>query len=106
MTETIRELDERIQGLIESLEKVDMEEEDLTRQLVKKKFLVLSLHAHTEIEKLQLKISNNSQQMKFKKQLNLYQSIESILSGKCNELSLTEMVDKLNRCKDLVSQNV
>lgn len=104
MTESIRELDERIFGLIESLSSVDMDEEDLARQFVEVKFVGLSLHAHVEQEKI--KSGKSSEQIKYKKQLNLYQSIDSILAGKCNELSLTEMVDKLHKCKELVAQNL
>jgi hypothetical protein len=104
--ETIKELQLRLDGLIESLETVDMEEEDLARQFVENKYLVVALHVHTETEKLQRNIKSNSEKLKYKKQLNLYQLIESILSSKCNELTVTEMVSKLNECKELAVRDV
>lgn len=106
MIETIEELHVRLEGLIESLETVDMEEEDLARQFAEHKYLVVALHAHTEKEKLQRNIKSNSEKLKYKKQLNLYQLIENILSPKCNELSVAEMVSKLNECKELTASDV
>ena len=62
--ETIEELQVRLEGLIESLEAVDMEEEDLARQFVENKYLVVSLHVHTEGEKLQINIKGRSEKLK------------------------------------------
>ncbi len=105
MSETIYELNERLKGLIESLETADLESE-VVRQFVETKYNTVSLHVFTESGELEQKLQTNSEQLEYRKQLNLYHKLQEILSAKCSDQSIVQMVDKLQKCKEVIAHNV
>jgi len=103
--ESIKELKEAFDGLISSIESENLDDSDYT-EFVTHKYMVVSLHAHTERCKLDEFLKRSSDKLLYRKQYNLYQSIEAILSKKPHECSSTEMFSKLAECKKLVENNM
>jgi len=98
MVEPLDDFLSKLEGLIESLGTVDLEEEDLARQFIESKYLTVALHAHTQASEIKSLGSNKKVQLEFGKQLKLYLDIEELLRPKCSELSLIEMHDRLKKC--------
>ena len=99
--ESVNKLKEQLDGLISSIENENLNDSDYTF-FVKHKYLVVNLHAYTERSKLDKFLKRSSDKLLYRKQYNLYQKIEVILSKKPHECSSTEMFSKLIECKKLV----
>ena len=97
--ETIQELSDRLQGLISSITKDDLDNKDF----IAHKYMLVSLHAHTECYKIETEETTNSQKIITNKQYNLYKSIEKLLQKKSHESTAKEMYDKILECQNLVS---
>jgi hypothetical protein len=103
--ESIKELRERFDGLISSIESENLSNPDYT-ELVTHKYMLVSLHAHSERCKLDKFLKRSSEKLIYRKQYNLYKNIEAILSKKAHECSSLDMFNKLVECKKLVEKNM
>jgi len=96
--ETLQELSERIDGLISSIAKEDLND----KEFMGHKYMLISLHAHTERAKLEDKLKRKSTKLTFSKQYNLYKSMEEETSKKAHELTTEEMYKSILECKNRV----
>jgi len=96
--ETIQELSDRIDGLISSINESDANDKDF----IGHKYMLVSLHAHTERAKLENHMKVKSKKLSFAKQYNLYKSMEEITNKKANEITAEEMYKAIMECKNLV----
>jgi hypothetical protein len=103
--ESIKELKEAFDGLISSIES-ENPDDSYYAEFVTHKYITVSLHAYTERCKLDTFLKRSSEKLIYRKQYNLYQSIEAILEKKAHECSSLEMFSKLVKCKKLVEKNM
>ncbi len=93
--ETIQALSNRLDNLISSIKKDDI----ANKEFIAHKYMLVSLHAHTERCALETSMLNSIEKMKFNKHYNLYKSIEALLIKKAHESTAEEMYQKiLNNC--------
>ena len=97
--ETIPEFQERLNSLVASINKEDIE----YKEFITHKYLLLALHAYTERCLLENTMKEKPLELVFKKQYRLYQSIESLLEKKANELGGNEMYEKIIASQNLVN---
>jgi len=88
--ETIQELTERLEGLVHSIKECKDNKEFLAH-----KYLVISLHAHTELQKIKTKKFTSSQKLRNAKLLTLYRAIENKTEEKANNLTADEIYNKI-----------
>ena len=99
--ETIQELSKRLDGLISSIKEEDIED----KEFITHKYMVISLHAHTERCTLEASMMTSSQKMAFKKQHHLYKSMETLLKKKAHESTAKEMYQRILECQKLVTDS-
>ena len=66
--ETLQELSERIDGLVSSINEQDLSD----KEFISHKYMLVSLHAHTERAKLENHMKIKSKKLSFAKQYNVY----------------------------------
>ena len=84
--ETIQELSNQINDLVSSIKEDDMDKKDFLSH----KYMLVSLHVHTEREKLDAAQMTSSQKMVIKKQYNLYSSIEAMFKKKAHTYTINK----------------
>ena len=97
--ETIQEFKVRLDSLVASILKKDIED----KEFISHKYLLLALHANTERCNLENSMERKSQELVFKKQHRMYQSIEFLLAKKAHEIEANEMYKKIIECQNLVN---
>lgn len=97
--ETIQELNNQINELVSSINKDDMEKKDF----ISHKYMHISLHVHTEREKLDLAHMTSSQKMAVKKQYDLYSSLELMFKEKADTYTAEEMYHIILQAQKLVN---
>jgi len=96
--ETIQEFSNRIDELISSIKKEDID----SQQFISHEYMLLSLHVYTEREKIDRAKLTNSQKLSSKKLYHLYLSIEQVLSLKANTAKPKDMYNQLIKSQQLV----
>jgi len=88
--ETIQELTKRLEGLVQSINGAEENKEFLTH-----KYLVISLHIHTELEKIKTRKFTSSQKLGNAKLSTLYRAIEIETKEKPHNLAAIEIYNKI-----------
>ncbi len=99
--ETIQDLSKRIDILLSSIEKEDLKDQ----QFIAHKYMVLSLHAHTERCKIEAMSQTKQEKLATKKSYNIYVSIEKLLNLKSNAQSKElygQLIQSQNYVRDFV----
>ena len=97
--ETIQELSNQINDLVSSIKEDDMDKKDFLSH----KYMLVSLHVHTERAKLDAAQMTSSQKMAIKKQYNLYSSIEAMFKKKAHTYTASEMYNIILEAQKLVN---
>lgn len=97
--ETIQELSERIDGLVSSIEQNDIDKEEFLSH----KYMIISLHAHTERAKLDAERMSSAQKMAIKKQYNLYCSLEELFKKKAHTYTAREMYTIILKAQNMIN---
>ena len=97
--ETIQELSNQINGLVSSIKEDDVDKKDFLSH----KYMLISLHVHTELAKLGAAQMTSSQRMAIKKQYNLYSSIEAMFKEKAHTHTSGEMYKIILEAQKLIN---
>ena len=97
--ETIQELRDQINGLVTSIKEDDIDKKDF----ISHKYMLISLHVHTERAKLDAAQMTSSQKMAIKKQYNLYSSIEEMFKKKAHTYTASEMYKIILEAQKLIN---
>ncbi len=97
--ETIQELSDKINGLVSSINEDDMDKKDFLSH----KYMLISLHAHTERAKIYAAQMTSSQKIAIKKQYNLYSSIEAMFKQKAHTYTASEMYNIILEAQKLIN---
>ena len=96
--ETIQQLRDRIDGMILSIQTEDIS----NKEFMSHKYMLLSLHVHTERENIERGNFKSSKILSSKKLYNLYLSIENILILKVNTAKPEDMYNHLIKSQQLI----
>ena len=97
--ETIQELSNQINGLVSSIKEDDKDKKDFLSH----KYMLISLHVHTERAKLDTAQMTNSQKLAIKKQYNLYASIEAMFNKKAHTCTASEIYNNILEAQKLIN---
>jgi hypothetical protein len=97
--ETIQELSDQINSLVSSIKEDDMDKKDFLSH----KYMLISLHVHTERAKLDAEQMTSSQLMAIKKQYNLYSTIEAMFKKKAHTYTACEIYKIIIEAQRLVN---
>lgn len=100
--ETIQELAERLDGLVSSISKDNIDD----KEFISHKYLLISLHAYTEKSKIESSALSSRDKLASRKINLIYESIESLLSKKAHESASSEMYQKILECQKLVRNSL
>ena len=98
--ETIQELSDRIDGMISSIRPEDIN----SKEFISNKYMLLSLHVHTEREIIDRAKLSNSELLSSKKLYNLYASLQKILNLKVNTAEPKDMYNHLIQSQKLIHE--
>jgi len=96
--ETIQEFSDRIDGMLSSIKPEDIQ----SQEFIGHKYMLLSLHVHTEREIIDRANLTNSQKLSSRKLYHLYLSIEQVLNLKTNTAEPMAMHNQLIKSQQLV----
>jgi len=97
--ETLQELNDRVNDLVSSIKDEGIDKKDFMSH----KYMLISVHVHTERAKLDAAHMTNSQKLAIKRQLNLYCSLESIFKEKAHSYTTNEIHNVILEAQRLIN---